>query len=95
MGWETRHRWHQTDWEAVAANPEFLKLPQPEWLNGHDAEKYADDNFESVVSHLEKGTPFQSTNVPDGYVHEDWTIQTMMAREGQKAGDGFYQVDNK
>ncbi|KAF2186194.1 FAD/NAD(P)-binding domain-containing protein [Zopfia rhizophila CBS 207.26] len=95
MGWETRHRWHQTDWDAVAANPEFLKLPQPEWLNGHDAEQYAYDNFDAVVSHLEKGTPFRSTSVPDGYVHEDWTIETMMAREGQKAENGFYQVDNK
>jgi len=36
MGWETRHRWHQTDWCIIAANPEFVKLPQPHWLNGAD-----------------------------------------------------------
>lgn len=93
MGWETRHRWHQTDWEALAANPEFLKLPQPAWLHGADAEQYAYDNFEAVVSHLKYNTPFTSTNVPEGYVHSDWTIETMMSNEGKK-GD-FYVIDNK
>ncbi|KAH7077569.1 hypothetical protein BKA63DRAFT_411071 [Paraphoma chrysanthemicola] len=94
MGWETRHRWHQTDWEAVAANPEFLKLPQPEWLNGHDAEEYAATHFDKVVERLRNGSPFQSSNIPTGHVHKDWTIEEMMAREGQKPDATFYQVDN-
>lgn len=94
MGWETRHRWHQTDWEAVAANPEFLKLPQPEWLNGHDASDYASSQYDKVVEHLSKGAPFQSTNIPEGHVHEDWTIEEMMSRDGQRPEDSFYQVKN-
>lgn len=94
MGWETRHRWHQTNWEAVAKDPSFLKLPQPIWLNGHDAEQYAKDNFEKVVAHINNGTPFRSTNIPEDHVHEDWTIGDMMAREGQEVDGTFYQVDN-
>jgi hypothetical protein len=94
MGWETRHRWHQTDWEAVAANPEFLKLPQPEWLNGHDASEYAMAQYDKVVEHLGKGTPFQSLNIPEGHIHEDWTIEEMMSRDGQRPEDSFYQVKN-
>jgi len=94
MGWETRHRWHQTDWEAVAKNPEFLKLPQPVWLNGHDAEQYAYENYDAVTSHVLNGTPFKSTNIPEGHVHEDWTIATMLAAEGKQAEEGFYLVDN-
>ncbi|EUC27321.1 hypothetical protein COCCADRAFT_112011 [Bipolaris zeicola 26-R-13] len=71
MGWETRHRWHQTDWEAVERNPEFLKIPQPLWLYCHDAEAYAYEKCQAVVDHVKSGTPFESANLPEGYVHED------------------------
>ncbi|PVH76698.1 FAD/NAD(P)-binding domain-containing protein [Cadophora sp. DSE1049] len=94
MGWETRHRWHQTDWEMIASNPEFLKLPQPAWLNGADAEQYAYDNFQAAKANLESGTPFKSTNIPEDHVHVDWTIEDMMAREGEQVGADFYQVRN-
>ncbi|KAI1618324.1 hypothetical protein EDD36DRAFT_449989 [Exophiala viscosa] len=90
MGFETRHVWHQTDWEAVSKNPEVLKFPQPAWLNGIDAGDYATRRCEEVVAHLEGGAPFASTNIPDGFVHEDWTIEEMLAHEGKK-GD-FYKT---
>lgn len=92
MGWETRHMWHQTDWEAVAKNPEMLRLPQPAWLLGIDAAKYAEENFDAVVRHLHDGTPFVSKNVPPGHVHEDWTIETMLAHEGRKVDEVFYKT---
>ncbi|KAH8812869.1 hypothetical protein F5884DRAFT_671763 [Xylogone sp. PMI_703] len=82
MGWETRHRWHQTPWEEVAKNPDALKLPQPAWLFGVDAAQYASDKLDEMVSHLKDGKPFETTNVPPGYVHEDWTVESMMAAEG-------------
>lgn len=94
MGWETRHRWHQTDWEAVKKNPEFLRMPQPAWLYGHDAEKYAEEKYEEAASHILKGTPFVSTNLPEGYVHEEWTVEEMMAKENE-SNASFYKVDNK
>ncbi|KAH8753277.1 hypothetical protein F5883DRAFT_632839 [Diaporthe sp. PMI_573] len=67
IGWEIRHRWHQTDWEAVQKDPECIKLPQPDWLYGEDAEAYARENYDAVVEHLDKGLPFKNTNVPPGY----------------------------
>jgi len=90
MGFETRRVWHQTDWEAVSKNPEVLKFPQPASLNGVHAGKYAPERCEEVVAHLRNGTEFVATNVPEGYVHENWTIEEMLAHEG-KRGD-FYKT---
>ncbi|KAJ3547719.1 hypothetical protein NM208_g1364 [Fusarium decemcellulare] len=95
MGWETRHVWHQTDWDMVSKNPEILKFPQPAWLLGSDAVKYAEDNFEAVKAHIEKGAVFQSTNVPDGHVHQDWTIEMMLANEGKRVDKDFYKTRDK
>jgi hypothetical protein len=81
MGWELRQVWHQTDWDLVKAHPEVLNMPQPPWLFGADAEKYASDNYDAVVSHLKKGTSFENTNVPEGYVHQPWTIDSMLESE--------------
>jgi hypothetical protein len=92
MGWETRHAWHQTDWDAVAADPNYLKLPQHGWILGHDARKYARDNFEGVVRHLRNGTPFVSTNVPKGHVHEEWTVEALLQHDGQTVGKEFYRT---
>lgn len=92
MGWETRHVWHQTDWDAVAKDPNFLRMPQPTWLLGHDARKYATDNYDAVVSHLQLGTGFVAKNTPEGHVHEDWTVEMLLDREGRKADKDFYKV---
>lgn len=92
MGWETRHVWHQTDWEAVAVDPNILRLPQPAWLLGVDARQYAEDNFDAAVANLQKGVPFVSTNVPAGNVYEEWTIETMLSQEGKVADKDFYKT---
>lgn len=92
MGWETRHVWHQTDWEAVAVDPSILRLPQPAWLLGVDARQYAEENFDAAVENLRKGVPFISTNVPPGNVHEEWTIETMLSQEGKVAEKDFYKT---
>ena len=65
-------------------------FPQPAWLNGIDAGDYASRRCEEVVAHLQNGAAFSSTNIPDGFVHEDWTIEEMLAHEGKK-GD-FYKT---
>jgi hypothetical protein len=96
MGWETRHRWHQTDWEFIKSNPEFLKMPQPRWLYGHDAEQYAKDRADDVVKSIQDPSiPFRSTNIPEDHVHEDWTVEMMLALEGQQAKEHFYKVANQ
>lgn len=94
MGWETRHRWHQTNWDLVATNPEFLKMPQPLWLFNFQAEEYAKGKMADVVKSVKKGTAFSSTNLPEGYVHEDWTVEMMMALEKEQVADHFLKVAN-
>ncbi|EXJ75071.1 uncharacterized protein A1O5_01767 [Cladophialophora psammophila CBS 110553] len=94
MGWETRHRWHKTDWEAVAKDPAIMKMPQPTWIYGHDAEKYAYDRTAEAAESVEKGTAFQSTNIPEGHVHEDWTVEMMLALEQDEVQKNFYKVAN-
>lgn len=95
MGWETRHRWHQTDWDAVKANSEILKMPQPIWLFGHDAEQYAYDRCAEAVESVRTNKSFKSTNTPKDHVHEDWTVEMMMGLEKEQAREAFYRVANK
>ncbi|KAH7154773.1 hypothetical protein DER46DRAFT_688890 [Fusarium sp. MPI-SDFR-AT-0072] len=92
MGWETRQKWHQTDWDAVRSNPEYIKLPQPDWLYGGDTEVYSHENYEAVVEHLEKGLPFKNTNVPDDYEYTDWTIGEMMELDSHICDANTYIV---
>jgi 2-polyprenyl-6-methoxyphenol hydroxylase-like FAD-dependent oxidoreductase len=94
MGWETRNRWHQTDWDAVAADPSILKMPQPMWLFGFDAEAYAYQRLPDALKSIKEETPFTSTNTPEGHVHEDWTVDMMMKLEKEQATEAFYRVAN-
>ena len=86
-GFETRHRWHKTDWKAFARDPDSINLPQPDWLYAHDAEKYTKERWAEVKAHLrgETDTPFVNTNTYPGYVHEDWTVQSVMEMEKETA----------
>ncbi|KAH8650770.1 hypothetical protein BGZ61DRAFT_375462 [Ilyonectria robusta] len=90
LGWETRHRWHQTNWDVVKANPALVKMPQPEWLYGANAIKYTIDNMDAAIDNVEKGSPFISTNVPEGHEHEDWSVESMMELEKQQSQASFY-----
>ncbi|KAF5026582.1 hypothetical protein F66182_1308 [Fusarium sp. NRRL 66182] len=92
MGWELRHRWHQTDWEAVAKDPNYLQFRQPRWLVGIDAEDYAHENYAAALANLKDGTPFTPTNVPEDYVHEDWTVAELMEKEKGLADESFFKV---
>lgn len=85
IGWENRHKFHQTDWEAVKKNPGLIKIVHDEWLLSHDAEKYAEENTENALQALRSGTPFKSTNVPDEYVHQDWDVKSLMELDAQRA----------
>ncbi|KAJ3545767.1 hypothetical protein NM208_g2348 [Fusarium decemcellulare] len=87
LGWETRHRWHRTDVKEIATNAEVLKMPQPKWLTAHDAEKYAYEKIKEATRSLQENVPFMSTNTYEGYIHEDWTIETML--ELTEKGEGF------
>lgn len=57
---------------------------QGKWGWAHQPSKYATENYFSARAHLVNGAPFTNTNVPPGYVPEEWTLDSEMARE--KAG---------
>ncbi|OQV09307.1 FAD binding domain-containing protein [Cladophialophora immunda] len=84
MGWELRHLWHETDWEAVQKNPKILEFRQPYWLFGGDPEAYAYEAFDEVVECLNTNQEFVPKNVPEGYRHKPWTMEDMLNRSGRK-----------
>ncbi|KIW56658.1 hypothetical protein PV05_05298 [Exophiala xenobiotica] len=84
-GFETRHRWHKTNWKEFDKDPSTINLPQPNWLYAHDAEAYTYERWHDVVEHLTNGKPFKSTNTYPGHVHEDWTVAGVMEAEKEMA----------
>ncbi|KAJ9503147.1 hypothetical protein LTR99_006984 [Exophiala xenobiotica] len=82
MGWELRHLWHNTDWEAVKKDPKSLEFKQPYWLFGADPEAYAYEAYDEVVDCLQSGREFVPKNVPDGYRHKPWTMEDMLVKDG-------------
>ncbi|KAI2817744.1 hypothetical protein CBS133816_10438 [Aspergillus niger] len=65
--------------------PKGLQYLTAEWIWGHEPEKYAEENYSKVLDHLQRGTPFQDTNIPRGHVYRDWTIDEML--EMQERGE--------
>ncbi|KAK8117031.1 uncharacterized protein PG998_005312 [Apiospora kogelbergensis] len=57
-----------------------LKPEQGRWLWKHEPEKYVYENFAKALDHVQEGAPFQNTNIPPGYVHEEWFVDELMAR---------------
>ncbi|GKZ16994.1 hypothetical protein AbraCBS73388_005981 [Aspergillus brasiliensis] len=65
--------------------PKGLHYLTAEWIWGHEPEQYAEENYSKVLDHLQRGTPFQDTNIPRGHVYRDWTIDEML--ELQERGE--------
>lgn len=79
IGKETREVWHKTDFEQAKKNPESLSMPLPQWLFGHDPQKYAYDEFEVAAEAVENGTEYIPKNVPPkGQNHrvQDFKVET-------------------
>ena len=66
MGVETRDIWHRTDWAHFKEDNSYLQLPQPDWIFGHDPQKYAYEEFAAAAHAVETGCPYQQRNVPMG-----------------------------
>ncbi|EXJ68172.1 uncharacterized protein A1O5_08787 [Cladophialophora psammophila CBS 110553] len=82
MGWELRHLWHRTDWEAVKKDPKILDFRQPYWLFGGDPEAYAYQSFDEVADCIRNNRDFVPKNVPDGYRHKNWTMEDVIDLDG-------------
>ncbi|KAI1328257.1 putative monooxygenase [Xylariaceae sp. FL0255] len=63
-----------TDWDAVRADPQSVRLRYPRWLFGHDPEAYAYEKYGQAFAHLLGGAAFHNTNIPPGYTFVPWTI---------------------
>ncbi|KAK1835636.1 hypothetical protein QBC39DRAFT_250104 [Podospora conica] len=62
-GEETRDRWHKTDWEKVAKDPESVSFRREDWIHQHDAEKYANDNFDAIFKRISEPETVDGTSL--------------------------------
>lgn len=64
IGIETREAWHKTDWELAAKDPKSVSMPLPNWLFGHDPQKYAYAEFDKAAEAVQTGGVYTPTNLP-------------------------------
>ena len=81
MGFATRQNLHHLDLEALEKDPSTFKMRHGSWSWGHDALQYAKDRFELAVKSVENGSELENSNLPEGHVYEEWTIEKEMERE--------------
>ncbi|KAH6962316.1 hypothetical protein BKA56DRAFT_679136 [Ilyonectria sp. MPI-CAGE-AT-0026] len=86
MGFMNRETLHNTDWDAVKANPMKVRRGPGWWIGKHDPEQYAVDNYHAAALHITKGTPFENTNLPDNYKYRPWSIEQI---EAEMKSPGF------
>lgn len=58
-GESTRDRWHKTDWEKVAKEPESIAFRREDWIHEYDAEKHTEAVFDETFKRI---TEPQSTD---------------------------------
>lgn len=73
----------ETDWAKVKLDPRKAAPKLPKWIWSHDAEQYAEDNYEKAVDSIRKGIPAEEEtsyppNYPSGYKYKPWTIEDIM-----------------
>ncbi|KAG2009367.1 hypothetical protein GB937_007770 [Aspergillus fischeri] len=78
MGFHHREKFHNTDWDEVARNPDILSKTTANWIMRHNPEQYAYENYDSCARHILEGKDFQNTNIPLGYRYEPWTVKELM-----------------
>ena len=66
------------DWEALRKRPETRLQQMGRWVWDHDAEKYAYDNYEAALKHLEGQGEFTNTNIPPGYEYKPWDVDELL-----------------
>lgn len=62
-GETTRDRWHKTDWEKVAKNPESVAFPREDWIHMHDAEKHAEEVFDDIFKKVTQPELFEGVQL--------------------------------
>ncbi|GIZ36578.1 hypothetical protein CKM354_000004800 [Cercospora kikuchii] len=90
MGFKNREMLHKTDWEFISQHPEVLsKLFFRNWINNHDPEEYAMDNYQQCAEHIRTGAPFTNTNHVPGYNYKPWSVRELLeaSAKGQLVED--------
>ncbi|OQD99261.1 hypothetical protein PENSOL_c007G06773 [Penicillium solitum] len=78
LGFKNRELFHNTDWDAVAKNPEVMAKMVGNWLVHHDPAQYANENYAKCAEHLLRGAPFENTNSVPGYKYKPWTVRELL-----------------
>ncbi|KAF7586795.1 hypothetical protein BBP40_008341 [Aspergillus hancockii] len=91
MGFKNRELYHNTDWDAVAKNPEVIGKMVGGWLMHHDPEKYAYENYGKCAAHLLRGAPFKNTNSVPGYEYRPWTVKELL--DASESGNPILLTD--
>ncbi|KAH7232479.1 maackiain detoxification [Fusarium solani] len=78
MGFKTRELYHNTDWEVMDKDPSRLTKMVGNWVQKHDPEQYAYENYGKCANHLVAGTPFKNTNAVPGYTYQPWTVKELL-----------------
>lgn len=73
-----REKFHNTDWDEVARNPDVLSKTTADWIMRHDPEQYVYNNYNSCENHITSGASFENTNMPPGYRYKPWAVQELM-----------------
>lgn len=63
-GLELEKYWLNIDWDAAEKDPTILKIPRPDWVYGHDCQKYVYEEFEKVAQAIEQGQEYVPHNCP-------------------------------
>ena len=72
---------HHADLDALERDPSKFKATMPKWIWSHNPVEYAVKNYRSALESVEKGMPFENTNLPPGYKYEPWTIASETEKE--------------
>lgn len=78
MGFKNRELFHNTDWDAVAKDPQILGKMVGNWVVHHDPEQYAYENYADCAEHLLNGEPYENTNSVPGYRYKPWTARELL-----------------
>lgn len=78
-----REELHDANLEVLQQDPKNARIgffKSGRWIWGHDAERYAKDNYQMCLASLRDGGAFENTNLPPGHVYQEWSLQSEQKR---------------
>ncbi|GAB1726416.1 monooxygenase [Hortaea werneckii] len=82
VGFSNAELLQDTDWDKVKIDPRRAQPKHPKWVWEHDPEIYTYQNYAKNVEAMNKGIPFDESDVPPnfppGYKYEPWSIEKIM-----------------